>query len=102
MFQDRNGFLGAGSAFSDLYSGVSATGRCQDGVQDSNRSREDVDVKRSTTQGKHLCDLVESCNITLHGCPKTAAVTLYGYLPFVSHNHNANQQQKFQLAQYIN
>ncbi|KAK5642616.1 hypothetical protein RI129_008783 [Pyrocoelia pectoralis] len=46
--QDRSGFLGAGSAFSDLYSGVS-TGRTQDSLQDSSRLRDtDGDIKRST------------------------------------------------------
>ncbi|KAF5289959.1 hypothetical protein FQR65_LT11706 [Abscondita terminalis] len=46
--QDRSGFLGAGSAFSDLYSGVS-TGRTQDSLQDSSRLRDtDGDIKRSS------------------------------------------------------
>ncbi|XP_015833023.1 DNA-binding protein D-ETS-3 isoform X1 [Tribolium castaneum] len=47
--QDRSGFLGTGSAFSDLYSGVS-TGRSQENLQDNGRIREgsDNDTKRIT------------------------------------------------------
>ncbi|RZB89841.1 DNA-binding protein D-ETS-3, partial [Asbolus verrucosus] len=46
--QDRSGFLGTGSAFSDLYSGVSTTGRSQENLQDNSRIREsnDNDTKR--------------------------------------------------------
>ncbi|KAI4471922.1 hypothetical protein MML48_1g12134 [Holotrichia oblita] len=45
--QDRSGFLGAGSAFSDLYSGVSSGGRTQDSLQDSSRLRDtESEIKR--------------------------------------------------------
>lgn len=52
FFQDRSGFLGAGSAFSDLYSGVSSSTRPQDSLQDVSRNNRDdsSDIKR--THGK--------------------------------------------------
>ncbi|XP_065160608.1 DNA-binding protein D-ETS-3-like isoform X2 [Atheta coriaria] len=49
--QDRSGFLGAGSAFSDLYGGVASTTRAQDSIQDTtNRLRDSDthDLKRSS------------------------------------------------------
>ncbi|KAJ3661220.1 hypothetical protein Zmor_005627 [Zophobas morio] len=52
--QDRSGFLGTGSAFSDLYSGVSTTGRSQENLQDNGRTREsgDNDTKRLSQGNK--------------------------------------------------
>lgn len=49
--QDRSGFLGAGSAFSDLYSGVASSSRPQDTLQDITRTRDDTtDIKRTHGQ----------------------------------------------------
>lgn len=53
-FQDRSGFLGAGSAFSDLYSGVSNAGRTSESIQDSRLRDNEVDVKRTQGKKKHL------------------------------------------------
>lgn len=49
FLQDRTGFFGNGSAFSDLYN-VSATGRSQDNLQDSSsrlRENSEIDIKRT-------------------------------------------------------
>lgn len=48
LLQDRSGFFGNGSAFSDLYN-VSSSGRSQENLQDTTRLRDnnDLDIKRT-------------------------------------------------------
>ncbi|KAI4471919.1 glutathione s-transferase n-terminal domain [Holotrichia oblita] len=63
--QDRSGFLGAGSAFSDLYSGVSSGGRTQDSLQDSSRLRDTESEIKRCIQGRNMILLIFNLDFPL-------------------------------------
>ncbi|XP_022906166.1 DNA-binding protein D-ETS-3 isoform X2 [Onthophagus taurus] len=84
--QDRSGFLGAGSAFSDLYTGVSSGSRSQDSLQDSSRLRDtETEIKRCVqgsdrndkSSHNHLSSTAKSYNSITESLSRSKCDTSY-------------------------